>query len=220
MNDGATLYQSLWAQARIELPGALDPAIELAFQNTMREFFQQSLVWQEELKVRCLNGRETYPLDNYLRHGRVQWVKSVGLDGAAMGPVANPSDCAPPKEPGVPNKYSIAQNSKITVYPEPKFDDTDPHYLCAHVALVPPPGTITAAGCGAIPADILMTWYDAILYGVMGRMMSQIAKPYTNLPVAATRLRQFKGKITEGRDIASRGSTFSPTPWRFPRFGA
>lgn len=215
--DAGELYRSLWAQTRLELPGSVDPVLELAFQQVLRAFFRDSRAWQEELRFRAFSGRKRYDLNNYLRHAKVQWVLDVLYDEREVKSCVRVGDCIS-TEPADPNKYAVETNSTLVLDPVPEFARGDTHNLCVHVAVVPPAGTISASGCGAIPGDLLQTWFDAILWGVLGRMMTQHAKPYTNLQLGNFHLRQYTAKVQEAKHVTNKGSTVADEPWRFPAF--
>lgn len=215
--DAGELYRLLWARARMELPGSIDGALELIFQEILRRFFRDSLTWREELRFRAFSGRKRYDLDNYLRHAKVQWVRNVLYDERDINARVSIGDCYS-TEPAPPTKYAVEHNSTLVIDPVPQFDRSETHNWCVHIAAIPEVGTISASGCGSIPGDLLQTWFDGILAGVLGRMMLQHAKPYTNLVLGRYHLQVFNSAIQEGKTLAHKGSTVIDAPWKFPAF--
>ena len=74
------------------------------------------------------------------------------------------------------------------------------------------------SGCGSIPADLLQSWYDPIMWGVLSRMMNEIGKPYSNPQMALYWRRMFKSKVGEARVDADKRYMVTNAPWQFPGF--
>lgn len=75
-----------------------------------------------------------------------------------------------------------------------------------------------------LPADWLpdTVWerqYQALLHGVLGRMMGQIAKPYSDRITGAYHARRFRNLMAMARHDANTGGAPGAQRWRYPRHG-
>jgi hypothetical protein len=84
-------------------------------------------------------------------------------------------------------------------------------YLC-NVAEPTTQGELPVA-----PAWVLKVYREHIMDGVLGRMMSQKQKPYTDATLAMYHLKRFRAGIAIARTAAMRQNTFGAQNWRFPR---
>jgi len=62
-------------------------------------------------------------------------------------------------------------------------------------------------------------FWEIIFDGVMGRMLSQNDKPYSNATSAAYHLSRYRHGTRKARDMANRGFTGNAQNWVFPKFG-
>ena len=214
--DSTQYYDDLWERYRGMLPGALDEVLHLVFSEIVRDFFQESTVWRQYVDARMVGDRTRYDLNQYVKDARVQWVlNEVTVDGTQIYP--RPVNYTT-SNPGSVSYYHLDGTSAVVLSPTPSYPKDTKHVLRALAVLVPPPGTIQRSTCGAIPGELMMTWYDAFLWGVVGRMMLDVAKPYSNIQQGVFFTKQYKHKRTEARDVAMRRNMNTTAPWVFPQF--
>lgn len=84
--------------------------------------------------------------------------------------------------------------------------------LVATVALVPP-----STDPASIPDWIWLKFRLALIDGVLGRLMSQIAKPYSNERMAIYHMRRFRNLCAQARIEAQRDYNYAGRAWSFPR---
>jgi hypothetical protein len=67
------------------------------------------------------------------------------------------------------------------------------------------------------PDWLLPTYHRPILDGLLGRMMQQQAKSYSNDKLAEYHLKRFRDGIAMTKTAVMRGNLFGGQSWRFPR---
>lgn len=191
----------LMDHARIRLPGALDAAIQMELFSVMQEFFQRSNIWYEDIQFPVqptsddyLENPEAYTYDVIPSQGTI--TRLVGLVDSK----------------GYPQKGTMPVPGQIILTYSPNEADT----YTARVSLtVNDP--VTREGYPEFPAWIMDKYGNGILEGVLGRMMSQIAKPYTSPAGAQFHLRNFKQATSQAKVDASHQNVYRGQNWRFPQ---
>ena len=182
----------LMDNVRVHLPGAVDSLIQREIFNTLDEFLKTSLLWTEEIPVDLSAGETIY--DVIPAAGQpTQLITVVNPDGITVG--------ASMAEPYV----LVLQNTPTTE-----------EELTATVALtvVDP---VKTDGNPEVPEWIVTKYYLGILDGVLGRMMSQPAKPYSNERLAIYHLRRFRDATAGARVDARRKNVYGAQRWRYPQ---
>lgn len=189
----ATPFDRLMNTIRPHLPGAVDEAIKQELFLTCDEFFSRSNVWRETVDVEQRAGEDTATLMPFM--GRIKRLMAVLLDGRPM--------------------YGAIISDPETI----KFRhraDTD-RVLQAVIALtVNDP--LTREAFPVVPWQIIESYQDVLISGILARMMAQTSKPYTNLPLANYHQSRFKGGTSRARNEVNEGETYASSNWRFPRF--
>lgn len=179
--------------ARIHLPGATDDTIRLELFNVLNDFFQQSNIWQERIDFRV------HPdvLDYELAPSDVSTISSLlSIETNSGLPVAGSMM--------VPGELLLVQSpNEAGVY-------------TAVVSLTVNEPT-NKEGYPQIPAWILNKYGVEILDGLLGRMMAQPAKPYSNERMAIYHTRKFKGGIAAAKTNTTHKNVYRGQAWRFPR---
>ena len=182
--------------ARVHLPGAIDSNIQLELFNVLNDFFQGSNIWQEaitfQVKAADVLGA-TYSIEN---QSVASMVRLISLINSASLPVS-----ATMAVPG-----DIILNTQVT------NADT----LTATVSLTVNDPT-TKEGYPEFPAWTLNKYGTGILDGLIGRMMMQPAKPWTNSQLAIFRTRRFNGVVSQAKFEALHKSLNNGQTWRFPQ---
>lgn len=186
-------FNRLMDQLRIRLPGALDGTIQLELFSVMNEFFQTSNCWSEDIPMKVVPTRTTYEIVSTTPSSinRLFWVKTPsGVPVAATMPVPGTIELAnPPSEEAV---YTATVALTIT----------DP---------------VDREGYPEFPDWFLNKYSNDILDGVLGRMMSQFAKPYSQPQLAQYHMRRFVQAANRAGVEAIHGNVYRGQNWRFPQ---
>lgn len=192
----------LMDNARINLPGALDDAIQLELFSVLNEFFQESNIWYEDIAFDVTPTSSTYIQDPDAFTYEIN-VENFGVANRLMF-VMDSSGVAVPASMPTPGYVILAYS--------PNSADT---YTARVAKTITDP--VTRDGYPQFPDWILNKYGNDILDGVLGRMMAQVAKPYSSPQMAAMRLRSFKQSINKARTEAMHGNTYRGQNWRFPQ---
>lgn len=180
--------------ARVSLPGAIDDAIRYTLFTAMDEFLRATEVWKEDLPVPVVTTLSEYDIEPE----EVATSKLVRL-------VEVKNSDAIPVYATMPVIGTIKLASKPTVA------DT---YTVTVVLTVGDP--VTSAGYPVFPEWILYQYREALLSGVLGKMMLQAAKAYSNQTLGTYHTRRFEAAKTQGKVDAARENVRNAQAWRYP----
>lgn len=188
--------ERLLNNARIRLPGATDSALQLELFNVLNEFFQDSNVWQEAIDF-GVTADDTIPTTYYIEPEAVSSIVRllyiVNSDGGdVQGTMQIPGEIILATQPGADDTYTATV--ALTV--------NDP---------------VTRDGYPEFPAWTLNKYGLGILDGLLGRMMSQPAKPFTNLQLGTYHMRKFRSTVAQASTDALRQNRANAQAWRFPQ---
>jgi len=185
----------LLANTRVQVPGALDDMLKLELFNTLDEFFVETHSWLQEISVTTAVDDKTYTLTP---------TASTGAIISLMSVVNSSEFSVSATMPTTGNLLLTNAPSQIEV-------------LTVKVALtvVEP---LDADGYPNIPSWLLKKYGGAIFEGLVGRMMTQPVKPYTNERMAIYHMRKFRALISQARSEARRENSYDAQRWRFPQF--
>lgn len=187
--------------AKIRLPGALDAALQMELFAVMNEFFQGSNIWYEDIQfpvtattANYLDDPDAYTYDVIPTMGSI--TRLIGVVDAQ----------------GYPQKAYMPTLGQVVLNFSPNVDQT----YTARVALtVTDP--VTREGYPEFPDWILQKYGNEILDGVLARMMSQIAKPYSSPTMAQYHGRMFKQGVSQAKVEASHQNVYRGQSWKFPQ---
>lgn len=194
---------------RMRLPSADDDAIAYEVRNTIQEFLQQSGALALDLLIDVVPGEDTYDYKDVDATYSPSNVSFGGLEGLYVhqikledGSYLRLQDYVPyPLAAGasVPRvAWSAGQLGSVRVYPAPgetmagqqmEFKTT--------LILVRPISTV--------PAALAAGYFDVILDGATGRMMSHSKRPYSDPKLGEYYLRRFRNGMRVATDEAKRG---------------
>lgn len=191
----------LMDHARIRLPGALDAAIQMELFAVMNEFFQASNIWYEDIKFAVqptsdafIDNPEAYTYDVIPVQGTITRLMGI-IDSQ-----------------GRPQQGYMPTLGQVILSFSPNTADT----YTARVALtVADP--VTRDGYPEFPNWIMDKYGNDILEGVLFRMMSQIAKPYSSPQMAQYHGKLFKQAVSQAKVEASHQNVYRGQSWRFPQ---
>ncbi|RZN09638.1 hypothetical protein CWO91_16550 [Bradyrhizobium genosp. SA-3] len=186
----------LMNNARSRVPGATDTVLKQELFNVMNDFFQTSNIWQEDVAFAVNTTDKTYtitPAESYAAIVRSLYVLNSG--GLPVGP------------------YQMLTPGTIV------FKDVQSQagtYTATVSLTVDDP--LAGDGFPQFPAWVLNKYSTGIIDGLVGRVMSQPAKPYTNIQLAAVHLRSFRSCMSDAKTEALHKNVNNGQTWRFPKF--
>ena len=182
--------------ARTELAGASDAGIKAQLYDVCREFFKDSNSWYEHIKLSVIANERHYritPADGgmILRLAAVFDNNKIAL--AAILPHLDP----PSAELELVYPQNISFTARVVVTKqivEPTTDDMLPD----------------------APRWLLPVYHETILDGVLGKMMGQSTKSYSNDTLSTYHLRRFRDGIMQARVASERANLYGGQSWRYP----
>lgn len=187
----------LMNNARLQVPGATDDNIKLELFNTLHEFFQDSSVWLERIPFTVKSTDDPATTTYYVEAESVSTIiRLYDLTNSAGRSVGATME--------VPGEIILNQ--------QPGQDDT---YTAVMVLSINDP--VAKDGFPEFPQWILDKYGLGILDGVIARLMSQPAKPYTNVQLATYHKRVFRATVGQAANDAVRKNLANAQAWRFPQ---
>lgn len=191
MASQATLR--IMTTARVNLPGVLDAAMQLELFSLFDEFLQTTDLWKEDITF-VVN---TTDLEYQIVPSSGTIIRFISLMNSDEVPVSTSMEI-----PGV-----------LLLQREQSQIDT---YTAKVVLTVTDP--IKRDGYPVIPDWILTKYHMVLADGLMGRMMAQKAKPYTDERLSIYRLRRFRNGMAAARADNISMNVNGGQAWRFPKF--
>lgn len=194
----------LMINARNQLTGATDTMIQYELFNVMDDFFKKSNVWNEDIELTIPGQDPANTVYELVPTGaalidKLLWVfekptsTSIGR-GPAIAAYMN-----------VPGEMTLrTQPSSATIY-------------VATVALTVQDPTLRN-GYVTFPAWVLAKYRDNILDGLLGRMMAQPNKPWSNSQLGVFHMRKFRQQTASARVEWMRNNNYNAQAWAFPQF--
>jgi len=193
----------LMNNARTSLPGATDPQLQMQLFNVMDEFFKKSNVWNEDIDIN-IPGMDPA--------GTIYELTPTGpaLIDKLLWVFEKPDSDSMERGPGVAAAMSIPGELTLRLQPS-----SNVVYRVSVVLTVQDP--TLRNGYVTFPAWVLAKYRDCILNGLLGRMMSQPGKPYTNTQLSVFHMRKFIGATASARVEWTRNNTYRAQAWAFPQ---
>ena len=183
-------------RVRIRVPGTLDGVTQIELFDAVNEFLANTNAWQDTIEVELKPGKFVYdltPSGGSAETWRIMSVKNV--DGT---PYRLPAWMTIPGE--LQTSSDVTEKTKIMVT----------------VALAP--GLMGKKQTYPdIPDYIWNDYYDIILDGVISRLMSQPAKPYSNPQMALFHGKKFNSGCNVAKWQLENGRLYRGQNWRFPQ---
>lgn len=190
------LTDRLMDDLRMSLPGAVDAAIQRALWSVINTACRDGWVWRETTGVAITTTSLQYD------------VTPAGTDVVQVISVTHPT---------MNVSDAVVEFGKLFLTILPTVAEAADPVL---IALVLAPALDAVDPEGLIPSDMWSTYYDLWKNGVMGAMMAQPAKPYTNPTLAAFYARSFKRDLGQARLRVRTGGVSGAQMWRFPRWAS
>lgn len=197
--------QRMFNNARVKLPGAIDDMLKIEFYNVLFEFFTDSNIWQDQLAVPVDNTTATYTLtpSDTSQITRLMSVNSSVTNGSlpVFATMQVPGTMILKNTPTVADTLVVIVAKTIIDPVSSGSGGSDP----------------IAFGFPNYPTWTVDKYFLGVLDGLIGRMMAQTAKPWTNEKLAVYHLRKFTGVIATARNEANRMNVYGAQRWTYPQ---
>lgn len=195
----------LMNEARTQLPGAIDSALQLALFSVMDEFFKGTNAWTEDISFNVVANSAAGTVYELVPESpstiySLMWVFTEPADGQLRGS---------------PIEGYMSTPGELILRLQPSTNET---YIATVALTVQDP--VSRDGYVVFPSWILAKYRQHILDGLLGKMMSQPNKPYTDRQLSVYHLRKFLSGISETRVEVQRNQRFRSQAWVFPRFAS
>lgn len=194
----------LMNNARVRLSGATDDALQREMFMAVDEFLKFTNAWQEDIPI-TIPGQDpagtVYILASQepANITQLMWVFTASSDPQTL------------RGSPVPAFMSVIGEMTLGLQPSSNQD------IVATVALtVQDP--VNRDGYVVFPQWIAQKYGDALLDGLLGRMMTMANKPWTNNQMSVYHLRSFNSKKAQARVEVQRNNKFRAQAWSFPGF--
>lgn len=191
-------------EARVRLPGATDDAIQLELFAVMDDFFRGSNVWQEDIDV-------TIPANDPAGTSYDLVPSSPSTVDKLMWVFQAPTTPNLLRGPTVTAAMSIPGLMTLRVQPS-----TSVVYRATVALTVQDP--TRRDGYVSFPAWVLSKYRSVLIDGIVGRMMAQPNKPFTNMQLSVFHSRKFVSGTSSARVEMTRNNKYRQQAWCFPGF--
>jgi hypothetical protein len=188
--------------ARLRLTGATDAVLQQELFAVMDEFFKKSNVWNEDIEVEIAGGAPA---------GTIYQLAPAApaLIDKLLWVFQKPDDTSIGRGPGV--NAAMSTPGELTLQLQPSSDVV---YIVTVALTVADP--LDRSGYVQFPAWVLAKYRETILDGLLGRMMTQPSKPYSNSQMAVFHMRKFVQATASARVEWTRNNTYRAQAWAFP----
>lgn len=182
-------------QARMKLPGASDLGIKAELYEALREFFEDTNAWTEVIPITVEADVTEYRL--VVREGgRV--IRLIGVRDHNQSPISA----------FMPELGTVTLTNTPNTTPPSDWEVK----VVKNVVLPTQRDDMPVA-----PDDLFVQYFTTLLDGVLGRMMGQSAKSYSNNQMSVYHLRRFRSGIVGARTAVKRMNTVGAQTWSYPQ---
>ncbi len=180
---------------QLRLPGVVPTGLQPELTNTLRDFFIETNVWKEDINI---GVRPNVIIYDITPDTPSIPVRLMSLLNAQNRPVLRAT---------MPDRVSL-----LLAY-APSTAET----WSAKISLTVT-GDKDKEGYPVFPKWVLDIYYEVILDGVLARMMSQTAKPYTNPQMASYHQKKYMSGKVQARHQSNQENIYGGQRWRYPSF--
>lgn len=198
-------FDQLMNQARVKLVGASDGGLKGELYDVLSEFLNDSSIWTQGCWVTAVPNKHTYPVQ--VNEGQIIRLARVINFGPTM-----------PVEGSTPPSYPTFQASlmpEIGMIRLKHAPVTTNYLLVELVTNVALPTTRDMIPL--MPHWVLPLHHVGILDGLLGKMMAQVSKSYSNDKQSRYHLTRFRDAIARARVQKMKANTVGATAWSFPQ---
>lgn len=186
---------------RIRCPGVLDTAIYFELFSILNDFLQVTNLWTEDINFAVTGGTDSY----YVNPDLYTYTLDV-FEGGTINRLLALSDSN-----GTPKNGSMAIPGVIILQYPPAVTTT---YVAKVAKTITDP--TQRDGTPELPDWIINKYGNSILDGVLGRLMSQLAKPYSSPQMAVTHLKLYFQVSASAKTEALHKNIQNGQTWKFP----
>jgi hypothetical protein len=188
-------YAELRDTLRIRLPGALDGGITLELFNVIDEWCRRTNAYRVFVETTLVAGQKTYVIAPAGLEPLIVYQtahQTLDVDGAAYddGQIVLPT---------APEADDVLSPLVTEISVAPLYGDGDP--------------------ADWLPVYLYQRFHQALIDGVLSRMHSQAAKPYSDVRRAEYHGRRLRNHMRTAIARVVGDSEVSPQRWAFPRYG-
>lgn len=191
------------------LPGALDSQIQAVMFDVFDEFFQFTNVWQETIPVQAVVNQQEYDVAPFGVADIVRLLV-VWVHDDPQAEVDDNKVFRRPISAVMPVPGTLKITWPITSIP---FDDFTFHVVVALKCIDP----TNSDGYPIIPNWIMNKYRRDFVDGIVGQLMAQPAKTYSNQTMAVYHKRRWRNAMTGARIEVDRQNTYGAQAWRYPQ---
>lgn len=192
-------------ECRVELTGVSDAQLKSSMYEVMDEFFRDTMSWKEQIPFSVAPPA-------------AQPATQQALTAALQFPIA-PSegqiiqlDGVYNNNGGVPVPALMPEVGTVLLQHLPNQASTYIACVSKNVCL-----PLTKEGFPVAPEWVLKKWHLSIKAGILGTLMNQKNKSYSDAKGAAYWLSKFRQYIANVRSATLRANTQGASAWRFPQ---
>lgn len=189
-------FEMFMTQARVKLTGASDAGIKAEVYDVFKEFLTDSNAWTEDIEFLGKANATDYILTP-AEEGQV--IRLVGVWD----------------DKGIPVPAFMREFGTAKLLHAPQTDQLK-KWFARVVKTVTLPNT--REDIPIAPKWLLQVYSVHLLDGVLGKMMGQQSKSYSNGTMSAYHLKRFRTGIQIARTAAARANIVGGQEWAFPRF--
>ncbi len=186
--------------ARMQLPGAIDDVLRVELYNMVNEWFQTTNIWTEDISFTGVVNDPTHVYTLTPVQNPVSAIVRIQSGGDANQRVV--SVVAPIVGSPAYIQLVIAPTEAVT-------------YTARVILTIDDP--VDTAGYPVFPQWVLNKYQNDMLDGLLGRMMMQVGKPYSNAQMGVYHLREFNKGVAMARIEAQRRNVWRAQNWVFPQ---
>ncbi len=185
-------WDQLLIQATVRLVGVSQKGLKAEMYDVLSEFFNDSSCWTQVVEVNAVTTSREYPLQ--VNEGQIiRMVVTTAADGHVVPSI-------------MPDVGTLILGNF------PGSDETLYTEVVTNVSLPTQKDQMPIA-----PDWVLPIWHVGILDGLLGKMLSQPAKSFSNLQSGAYHLKRFRDAIARARVSKLRANTNGTQAWRYPQ---
>lgn len=193
----------LMANLRTQLPGALDATLKLEIFNTVHDFCVATSAWEEDQAFTTKIGKDVYEItagsaNEYITQ-LLSLVRADPTDITGQRVIPTP----------VPAVMSLPTQLKLLTVP------TIVERLVATYAVAPRP-TDDMDEFPSLPESFWDKYNNALFEGALAKMMSHVAKPYSNERMGIYHGRRFVAAMSTHKVEKYNGMVRGGQNWTFP----
>lgn len=174
--------------ALVRLPGAIPDTVKLELATVLNEFCEATNIWNRGVSIKTAPGVDHYAL--VVNDAEIN--RLLNVVGADNHPV--------------PSSFEMPNFVVLGHMPNNVVD------LTANIALLP-----DVYAPFEVPDWIYSQYRAALLDGLLGRMMTQIAKPYSNEKAAVFHTKSFNRAVLRAKNEVMHRFMFRGQGWMFPQ---